>query len=549
MRKKILATLLALVTLCGATPVLGADLTETSETGTQMVPISYTKEPSFTVQLPKTLKLADLKSGKQSVTYNINVKGELASNQSVVVKPSSEVNVKNSISLDTDVLDVNQSKTEFFAGDISSSSGQTTSGTIAGNLGVGKWNGQLSFTVSMGIHQHDWVYSGDTATCSVCKAKSTPAVVPVSSQNDENFMNSGIAKNKVHELYIENAYTAGNVTDTFNVTDNQSIVGWVTDYGSVGEKDVHIAPSTPVTSLKAPQDSSYLFAGIKEISSDGISLYFGDTTTMSHAFENVKVSGLILSDFDNVIDFTSAFAGSNINIGVVTAEKTDNMYNKNTSHFASKISTKNIGNGTFAYMSNMGTTGDALEITADTIDSGAFFAAGNLQSNSSHNVTSDTIHYSSIVLNGVKTMTGQALFSDIQSKNIVFNTKELHSIPTACFYYNYDLTTLDIPNDINSAGDLDIGQAAFSGCSALTSVKFPTSMSKIEAGAFAGCTKLETVILPDTFTKIEAGAFSGAPIKSIKWMNHTYTSLADFKAALSENSYSANVEEGAFMNF
>lgn len=74
-------------------------------------------------------------------------------------------------------------------------------------------------------------------------------------------------------------------------------------------------------------------------------------------------------------------------------------------------------------------------------------------------------------------------------------------------------------------------------------------MSKIEAGAFAGCTKLETVILPDTFTKIEAGAFSGAPIKSIKWMNHTYTSLADFKAALSENSYSANVEEGAFMNF
>lgn len=94
MRKKILAALLALVTLCGATPVLAADLTETSETGTQMVPISYTKEPFFTVQLPKTLKLADLKSGKQSVTYNVNVKEEVASNQSAVVKPSSEVNVK-----------------------------------------------------------------------------------------------------------------------------------------------------------------------------------------------------------------------------------------------------------------------------------------------------------------------------------------------------------------------------------------------------------------------------------------------------------------------
>lgn len=549
MKKKILAIMLSLSTLCGTTSVMAADIVETTETGTKLVPVSYTKEPSFKVQVPKSLELTDLQSGQQSVTYEVNVKGNLASNQSVIVSPSSKINVKNSVSLDKAELSVDQSQTEFLANNISGESGDTALGTISGNLGVGRWSGQLAFNVSMGVHQHNWGYSGDSAVCSTCNAQSVYAILPASSANDTNFMNSGISKNNIHELYIENAYTAGNVSDTFDVTNDKTVVGWITAYGSSGKNDIHIAPASPEIPLKAPADASYLFAGITEISADSMSLYFGNTTTMAHAFENVNVSGLTLSGFDNVQDFTSAFAGSNINISTVNCSATDNMYNKNTSNFTSKISMKNIGNGTFAYMPNMGANGEDLDITAETIDGGAFFADGNLQGGSSHTVSDDTIHYSSIILNGVKNITGQAIFSDVQAKNIVFNTKELHSIPTACFYYNYDLTTLDIPNDINSAGDLDIGQAAFSGCSALTSVKFPTSMSKIEAGAFAGCTKLETVILPDTFTKIEAGAFSGAPIKSIKWMNHTYTSLADFKAALSENSYSANVEEGAFMNF
>lgn len=109
--------------------------------------------------------------------------------------------------------------------------------------------------------------------------------------------------------------------------------------------------------------------------------------------------------------------------------------------------------------------------------------------------------------------------------------------------------SLDIPDDINSGGDFSIEQAAFTGCSSLTSLKLPKKMNTIGAGAFAGCVKLETVTLPDTFTKIEAGAFSGAPVKSITWRNTTYTKLTDLKNALSENSYSANIEEGAFMNF
>lgn len=549
MKKKILAIMLSLSTLCGTTSVMAADIVETTETGTKLVPVSYTKEPSFKVQVPKSLELTDLQSGQQSVTYEVNVKGNLASNQSVIVSPSSKINVKNSVSLDKAELSVDQSQTEFFANNISGESGDTALGTISGNLGVGRWSGQLAFNVSMGVHQHNWVYSGDSAVCSTCNAQSVYAVLPASSANDTNFMNSGISKNNIHELYIENAYTAGNVSDTFDVTNDKTVVGWITAYGSSGKNDIHIAPASPEIPLKAPADASYLFAGITEISADSMSLYFGNTTTMAHAFENVNVSGLTLSGFDNVQDFTSAFAGSNINIGTVNCSATNNMYNNNTSNFTSKISMKNIGNGTFAHMPNMGANGEDLDITAETIDGGAFFADGNLQGGSSHTVSDDTIHYSSIILNGVKNITGQAIFSDVQAKNIVFNTKKLSSIPMACFYYNADLISLDIPDDINSGGDFSIEQAAFTGCSSLTSLKLPKKMNTIGAGAFAGCVKLETVTLPDTFTKIEAGAFSGAPVKSITWRNNTYTKLIDLKNALSENSYSANIEEGAFMNF
>ena len=477
MKKKILAIMLSLSTLCGTTSVMAADIVETTETGTKLVPVSYTKEPSFKVQVPKSLELTDLQSGQQSVTYEVNVKGNLASNQSVIVSPSSKINVKNSVSLDKAELSVDQSQTEFFANNISGESGETALGTISGNLGVGRWSGQLAFNVSMGVHQHNWVYSENSAVCSTCNAQSVYAVLPASSANDTNFMNSGISKNNIHELYIENAYTAGNVSDTFDVTNDKTVVGWITAYGSSGKNDIHIAPASPEIPLKAPADASYLFAGITEISADSMSLYFGNTTTMAHAFENVNVSGLTLSGFDNVQDFTSAFAGSNINISTVNCSVTDNMYNKNTSNFTSKISMKNIGNGTFAYMPNMGANGEDLDITAETIDGGAFFADGNLQGGSSHTVSDDTIHYSSIILNGVKNITGQAIFSDVQAKNIVFNTKKLSSIPMACFYYNADLISIDIPDDINSGGDFSIEQAAFTGCSSLTSLKLPKKMN------------------------------------------------------------------------
>ncbi len=56
-------------------------------------------------------------------------------------------------------------------------------------------------------------------------------------------------------------------------------------------------------------------------------------------------------------------------------------------------------------------------------------------------------------------------------------------------------------------GVASIPSAAFTGCTALTTVIFEDGTTSIGANAFSGCTKLETIVLPDTLTSIGANAF------------------------------------------
>lgn len=63
--------------------------------------------------------------------------------------------------------------------------------------------------------------------------------------------------------------------------------------------------------------------------------------------------------------------------------------------------------------------------------------------------------------------------------------------------------------DLSSTSLTSIGSSAFSGCEALTSVVFPASLTSIGGGAFYYCVALTSVAFPASLTSIGYYAFSG----------------------------------------
>jgi surface antigen bspA-like len=61
---------------------------------------------------------------------------------------------------------------------------------------------------------------------------------------------------------------------------------------------------------------------------------------------------------------------------------------------------------------------------------------------------------------------------------------------------------MDIPDSVES-----IGESAFKGCTALTSVNLPNSLASIEKSTFEGCSALASVVIPHAVTSIGENAF------------------------------------------
>ena len=104
------------------------------------------------------------------------------------------------------------------------------------------------------------------------------------------------------------------------------------------------------------------------------------------------------------------------------------------------------------------------------------------------------------------------------------------TIGNSAFYYCSGLTSVTIPNSVTS-----IGSNAFCWCSHLTSVTIPNSVTSIGSYAFFWCSDLTSVTIPNSVTSIGSYAFEGCSGLTSITIPNSVTSIGDWTFYCCEN--------------
>ncbi|MBV3387928.1 leucine-rich repeat domain-containing protein [Prevotella copri] len=99
---------------------------------------------------------------------------------------------------------------------------------------------------------------------------------------------------------------------------------------------------------------------------------------------------------------------------------------------------------------------------------------------------------------------GYAAFSGCSGLTSLTIPSSVTSIGESAFDGCSGLTSLTIPSSVTS-----IGESAFDGCSGLTSLTIPSSVTSIGESVFFGCSGLTSFTIPSSVTSIGWGAFCG----------------------------------------
>ncbi len=150
-----------------------------------------------------------------------------------------------------------------------------------------------------------------------------------------------------------------------------------------------------------------------------------------------------------------------------------------------------------------------------------------------YNVTPDGIAYE--ITNDCVVITGYSG----KEKNIKIprgtDGEKVIAIGNSAFSGCSSLTSIDIPDSVTS-----IGHSAFENCSALTSIEIPDSVTSIGHSAFENCSALTSIEIPDSVTTIGYSAFRGCRSFTSIEIPDSVTTIGDY--AFSDCSALASME-------
>ena len=136
---------------------------------------------------------------------------------------------------------------------------------------------------------------------------------------------------------------------------------------------------------------------------------------------------------------------------------------------------------------------------------------------------------------------GDYAFSGCSSLTSITIPNSVTSIGQHAFHNCTGLTSITIGNSVTS-----IEFCAFSGCSSLTSIEIPNSVTSIGGDAFSGCSSLTSITIPNSVTSIGLGAFRDCSSLTSVTIPNSVTSIGDkaFPAnAVQEIYFTGTMEE------